>query len=174
MFLKYFESEVGHVSKIRQIYVYLKSRGSNRGIGEKYSFQVWCLDVSYQPRVSWKSDRGHHSGDILHLPTLSLKSVRQESRSKTIMPAGKIGINGFGRIGRLVLRAAVEKGATVIKKYRSVPQKKKFLLQCTLQNKSHLSIVNQKWTIVNSSEYWGNDLNHFNLIIFTNIAGGRD
>jgi len=29
------------------------------------------------------------------------------------MPAGKIGINGFGRIGRLVLRAAVEKGATV-------------------------------------------------------------
>jgi len=30
------------------------------------------------------------------------------------MPAGKIGINGFGRIGRLVLRAAVEKGATVV------------------------------------------------------------
>merc|ERR1712095_151294 len=29
-------------------------------------------------------------------------------------PAGKIGINGFGRIGRLVLRAAVEKGATVV------------------------------------------------------------
>merc|ERR1712233_104257 len=28
--------------------------------------------------------------------------------------AGKIGINGFGRIGRLVLRAAVEKGATVV------------------------------------------------------------
>jgi len=27
---------------------------------------------------------------------------------------GKIGINGFGRIGRLVLRAAVEKGATVV------------------------------------------------------------
>jgi len=26
----------------------------------------------------------------------------------------KIGINGFGRIGRLVLRAAVEKGATVV------------------------------------------------------------
>ena len=25
----------------------------------------------------------------------------------------KIGINGFGRIGRLVLRAAVEKGASV-------------------------------------------------------------
>jgi len=25
----------------------------------------------------------------------------------------KIGINGFGRIGRLVLRAAIEKGATV-------------------------------------------------------------
>jgi glyceraldehyde 3-phosphate dehydrogenase len=30
------------------------------------------------------------------------------------MPAGKIGINGCGRIGRLVLRAAVEKGATVV------------------------------------------------------------
>jgi len=31
------------------------------------------------------------------------------------MPAaGKIGINGFGRIGRLVLRAAVEKGAAVV------------------------------------------------------------
>jgi len=30
------------------------------------------------------------------------------------MPAAKIGINGFGRIGRLVLRAAVEKGATVV------------------------------------------------------------
>jgi len=30
------------------------------------------------------------------------------------MPAQKIGINGFGRIGRLVLRAAVEKGATVV------------------------------------------------------------
>lgn len=26
----------------------------------------------------------------------------------------KIGINGFGRIGRLVLRAAVDKGATVV------------------------------------------------------------
>merc|ERR1712066_1212151 len=26
----------------------------------------------------------------------------------------KVGINGFGRIGRLVLRAAVEKGATVV------------------------------------------------------------
>merc|ERR1712045_168464 len=40
--------------------------------------------------------------------------VAKESRSKTIMPAGKIGINGFGRIGRLVLRAAVEKGAQVV------------------------------------------------------------
>ena len=28
--------------------------------------------------------------------------------------ARKIGINGFGRIGRLVLRAAVEKGAEVV------------------------------------------------------------
>merc|ERR1712113_1095217 len=32
----------------------------------------------------------------------------------TTKMAGKIGINGFGRIGRLVLRAAVEKGATVV------------------------------------------------------------
>jgi len=30
------------------------------------------------------------------------------------MPAKKIGINGFGRIGRLVLRAAVDKGAEVV------------------------------------------------------------
>merc|ERR1712029_300159 len=30
------------------------------------------------------------------------------------MPASRIGINGFGRIGRLVLRAAVEKGAVVV------------------------------------------------------------
>merc|ERR1711872_613757 len=30
------------------------------------------------------------------------------------MPASRIGINGFGRIGRLVLRAAVEKGAKVV------------------------------------------------------------
>jgi len=40
--------------------------------------------------------------------------VTERSPHKTIMPAGKIGINGFGRIGRLVLRAAVEKGATVV------------------------------------------------------------
>merc|ERR1712198_324243 len=33
---------------------------------------------------------------------------------KLKMPATKIGINGFGRIGRLVLRAAVEKGAVVV------------------------------------------------------------
>merc|ERR1712240_44625 len=30
------------------------------------------------------------------------------------MPASRIGINGFGRIGRLVLRAAVQKGAMVV------------------------------------------------------------
>merc|ERR1712055_1140473 len=30
------------------------------------------------------------------------------------MPATKIGINGFGRIGRLVLRAAIQKGAVVV------------------------------------------------------------
>merc|ERR1712055_625057 len=30
------------------------------------------------------------------------------------MPATKIGINGFGRIGRLVLRAAIDKGAVVV------------------------------------------------------------
>jgi lactate dehydrogenase-like 2-hydroxyacid dehydrogenase len=30
----------------------------------------------------------------------------------------KIGINGFGRIGRQVLRAAVVKGATVSRKFR--------------------------------------------------------
>merc|ERR1719481_2183642 len=36
------------------------------------------------------------------------------SLSVLSMPATKIGINGFGRIGRLVLRAAVEKGAQVV------------------------------------------------------------
>ena len=36
------------------------------------------------------------------------------------MTAGKIGINGFGRIGRLVLRAAVEKGATVRRERRGL------------------------------------------------------
>merc|ERR1712018_92760 len=34
--------------------------------------------------------------------------------TQNIIMTGKIGINGFGRIGRLVLRAAVEKGATVV------------------------------------------------------------
>jgi len=34
--------------------------------------------------------------------------------AKIIMPASKIGINGFGRIGRLVLRAAIQKGAVVV------------------------------------------------------------
>merc|ERR1712106_582827 len=33
---------------------------------------------------------------------------------RTKKMAGKIGINGFGRIGRLVLRAACDKGATVV------------------------------------------------------------
>merc|ERR1712227_1200111 len=42
----------------------------------------------------------------------SHSSTSYHSRLK--MPAGKVGINGFGRIGRLVLRAAVEKGATVV------------------------------------------------------------
>merc|ERR1719481_1645876 len=36
------------------------------------------------------------------------------SLSGLSMPATKIGINGFGRIGRLVLRAAIQKGATVV------------------------------------------------------------
>merc|ERR1712018_363725 len=34
--------------------------------------------------------------------------------TQNIIMTGKIGINGFGRIGRLVLRAAVEKGAQVV------------------------------------------------------------
>merc|ERR1719481_738383 len=36
------------------------------------------------------------------------------SLSVVTMPASRIGINGFGRIGRLVLRAAVQKGAVVV------------------------------------------------------------
>merc|ERR1712112_225809 len=42
--------------------------------------------------------------------TVSVRTSDQSVR----MPATKIGINGFGRIGRLVLRAAVQKGATVV------------------------------------------------------------
>merc|ERR1712020_652720 len=44
---------------------------------------------------------------------LDKDSVYSEPQNSLKM-AGKIGINGFGRIGRLVLRAAVEKGATVV------------------------------------------------------------
>jgi glyceraldehyde-3-phosphate dehydrogenase/erythrose-4-phosphate dehydrogenase len=46
----------------------------------------------------------------------------------------KIGINGFGRIGRLVLRAAVEKGATVSNTFRAtffVGCNGKVQLECT-------------------------------------------
>merc|ERR1712112_374114 len=42
--------------------------------------------------------------------TVSVRTSDQSVR----MPATKIGINGFGRIGRLVLRAAIQKGATVV------------------------------------------------------------
>merc|ERR1711942_491335 len=42
------------------------------------------------------------------------KAIKEHSLLVNTMPAQKIGINGFGRIGRLVLRAAVEKGATVV------------------------------------------------------------
>merc|ERR1711942_292661 len=42
------------------------------------------------------------------------KAIKEHSLLVVSMPATKIGINGFGRIGRLVLRAAVEKGATVV------------------------------------------------------------
>jgi len=38
-------------------------------------------------------------------------SLSQEPLKRMV---GKIGINGFGRIGRLVLRAAIDKGATVV------------------------------------------------------------
>merc|ERR1712020_202960 len=44
---------------------------------------------------------------------LDKDSVYSEPQNSLKM-AGKIGINGFGRIGRLVLRAAIEKGATVV------------------------------------------------------------
>merc|ERR1711962_964254 len=42
------------------------------------------------------------------------KVLAPPSLSGLRMPATKIGINGFGRIGRLVLRAAIQKGATVV------------------------------------------------------------
>jgi len=42
-------------------------------------------------------------------------SIREDtSKEPRRKMAGKIGINGFGRIGRLVLRAAIDKGATVV------------------------------------------------------------
>jgi hypothetical protein len=43
--------------------------------------------------------------------------IHPTHHSNSIM--SKIGINGFGRIGRLVLRAAVEKGATVSNTFRT-------------------------------------------------------
>jgi len=46
--------------------------------------------------------------------TAAKSSRHIQSTDTPIMVAGKIGINGFGRIGRLVLRAAVAKGATVV------------------------------------------------------------
>jgi len=46
--------------------------------------------------------------------TAAKSSGHTQSTYSPIMVAGKIGINGFGRIGRLVLRAAVAKGATVV------------------------------------------------------------
>merc|ERR1712142_656706 len=52
------------------------------------------------------------------LPTSSPKSLDKDSvysePQNSLKMAGKIGINGFGRIGRLVLRAAIEKGATIV------------------------------------------------------------
>merc|ERR1719356_1571584 len=41
------------------------------------------------------------------------QKYKQQAEQKKSQ-AKKIGINGFGRIGRLVLRAAVEKGASVV------------------------------------------------------------
>merc|ERR1711953_1624921 len=42
------------------------------------------------------------------------RGTKIESKVEECCPAQKIGINGFGRIGRLVLRAALEKGAKVV------------------------------------------------------------
>ena len=70
--------------------------------------------MAQSPSWSWhdvrKSDRGRFPTSCLK--SLDKESVYSEPQNKLKM-AGKIGINGFGRIGRLVLRAAVEKGATV-------------------------------------------------------------
>merc|ERR1712123_78481 len=46
--------------------------------------------------------------------TAAKSSRHTQSTYSPIMVAGKIGINGFGRIGRLVLRAALAKGAKVV------------------------------------------------------------
>ena len=48
----------------------------------------------------------------------AMESVANQGKAKTVEKlekcATKIGINGFGRIGRLVLRAALAKGAQVV------------------------------------------------------------
>ena len=48
----------------------------------------------------------------------AMESVANQGKAKKVEKlekcATKIGINGFGRIGRLVLRAALEKGAEVV------------------------------------------------------------
>ena len=47
-------------------------------------------------------------------PAKQEEAAPAKSTPKTAQTAQKIGINGFGRIGRLVLRAALEKGAEVV------------------------------------------------------------
>ena len=69
------------------------------------------------------------------------------------MPAGKIGINGFGRIGRLVLRAAVEKGATVYERIFSQQysqMQNNFFAHCYAEKLAfinHLSEVDKLFSI---------------------------
>merc|ERR1712112_288128 len=57
---------------------------------------------------------GRHFIQGDHSRRCSLSMGVYSEPQNSLKMAGKIGINGFGRIGRLVLRAAIEKGATVV------------------------------------------------------------
>ena len=84
------------------------------------------------------------------------------------MPAGKIGINGFGRIGRLVLRAAVEKGATVGTKLELYCNcKNYFFTHCYAEE---LAFINHLSEVDKLLFNWGNEIISI-CLKFESVAG---
>merc|ERR1719228_2494648 len=79
-----------------------------------------CLRDFMDSKTSWGSPHkstGQKSAWSDHYNKWETKykhASKHVSSNQTGLTAKKIGINGFGRIGRLVLRAAVEKGAEVV------------------------------------------------------------